>query len=154
LGIEPLNVFDVRRNEFRREWEDAMDCEIQSLLDNNTFVEVPLPPGRSAFKSKWVFKMKTNPDGSLDKFKARVVATGFSQRFGDDYTETFSPVVRHSTVRLVLAVVVDRRMNRLQLDIKTAFLNSELQEEIYLEPVEGYENADGVVWLLRRALYG
>ncbi|GMF51692.1 unnamed protein product [Phytophthora fragariaefolia] len=90
LGFEPLNVFEVRRNEFRREWEDAMDTGIQRLLDNDTLVEVPLPPGHSAVKSKWVFKMKTNQDGSLDKFKARVVSKGFSQRFGDDYTETFS----------------------------------------------------------------
>ncbi|GMF48908.1 unnamed protein product [Phytophthora fragariaefolia] len=101
-----------------------------------------------------VFKKKTNADGSLDKYTARVVAKGFSQRFGDDYAETFSPVVRHSTVRLVLGLVVTRRMKRLQRDIKTAFLNSPLQEEIYLEPVKGYENAHGYVWRLLRALYG
>ncbi|KAI9918954.1 hypothetical protein PsorP6_011913 [Peronosclerospora sorghi] len=119
-----------------------------------TFVEVPLPPGRKAVKSKWVFKKKTLADGSLDKYKARVVAKGFSQRYGEDYTETFSPVVRQSTVRVVLVVVVTRRMKRLQLDIKTAFLNSTIQEEIYMEPVEGYENDDGYVWLLKRDLYG
>jgi hypothetical protein len=154
LTVDPINNFEVRRSEERSEWEHAMDEEISSLVSNGTFVEVPLPAGRTAIKSKWVFKKKTNPDGSLDKYKARVVAKGFSQRFGDDYTETFSPVVRHSTVRLVLVVVVQRCMKRLQLDIKTVFLNSELREQIYLEPVEGYENADGYVWLLLRALYG
>ncbi|KAI9917229.1 hypothetical protein PsorP6_012412 [Peronosclerospora sorghi] len=104
-----------------------------------TFVEVPLPPGRKAVKYKWVFKKKTLADGSLDKYKARVVSKGFSKRYGEDYTETKVSV----TVRVVLVVVVIRRMKRLQVDIKTAFLNSPLQEEIYMEPVEGYENNDG-----------
>ncbi|KAI9895461.1 hypothetical protein PsorP6_019358 [Peronosclerospora sorghi] len=94
-----------------------------------TFIEVPLPSGRKAVKSKWVFKKKTLADGSLDNSKARVVAKGFSHPYGEDYTESFSPVVRHSTVRVVLVVVGIRRMKRLQMDIKTALLNSPLQEE-------------------------
>ncbi|GMF63074.1 unnamed protein product [Phytophthora fragariaefolia] len=131
-----------------------MDDEIKSLLENGTFEVVPLPPGRSAVKSKWVFKKKTLADGSLDKYKARIVAKGYSQKYGEDYTETFSPVVRHSTLRLVLVIVEARRMKRMQLDVKTAFLNSDLDEEIYLEPAEGYQCDDGHVWRLRKALYG
>lgn len=154
LSIDPINIEEVRSSAERSEWEHAMEAEIESLIANGTFVEAPLPPGRKAVKSKWVFKRKTHADGSLDKFKARVVAKGFSQRYGDDYSDTFSPVVRHTTVRIVLIIAVERRMKRLQLDIKTAFLNSPLNEEIYMEPVEGYKNGDGAVWLLRRALYG
>lgn len=82
------------------------------------------------------------------------MAKGYSQKYGEDYTETFSPVVRHSTLRLVLVIVVARRMKRMQLDVKTAFLNSDLDEEIYLEPAEGYQCDDGHVWRLRKALYG
>ncbi|OWZ09396.1 polyprotein [Phytophthora megakarya] len=154
LGVEPLNLDEVYESDDQNEWEHAMDDEIRSLLEKGTFEVVPLPPGRSAIKSKWVFKKKTLADGSLDKYKARIVAKGYSQRFGEDYTETFSPVVRHSTLRLVLVIVVARRMKRMQLDVKTAFLNSDLDEEIYLEPAEGYTNADGQVWRLRKALYG
>lgn len=80
---------------------------------------------------------------SLDKYKARVVSTGFSQRCGYDYTETFSPVVQHSTVRLARIIVVKRRMRQLQLDIDTAFLNSEIEQKIYLGQVEGFESPDG-----------
>ncbi|GMF20131.1 unnamed protein product [Phytophthora fragariaefolia] len=153
-GVEPLNLDEVYESDDQSEWEHAMDDEIKSLLENGTFEVVPLPPGRSAVKSKWVFKKKTLADGSLDKYKARIVAKGYSQKYGEDYTETFSPVVRHSTLRLVLVIVVARRMKRMQQDVKTAFLNSDLDEEIYLEPAEGYQCDDGHVWRLRRALYG
>lgn len=90
----------------------------------------------------------------LDKYKARVVAKGFSKYYGEEYTETFSPVVRHSTVRIVFVIAVLRQMHRMQLDIKTAFLNSELDEGIYPEPVEGIASTNGQVWILLRALYG
>ncbi|KAE9040228.1 hypothetical protein PR001_g7174 [Phytophthora rubi] len=153
LAVAPVKLSEVQTSDDQREWENAMIDEITSLLENNTFVEVPLPPGRSAIKSKWVFKKKLHADGSLDKYKAHVVAKGFSQWYDDDYTETFSPVVRHSTARLVLVVVVQRQMKRMQLDIKTAFLNSKLDEEIYLEPVEGFEPSDGHVWRLKHTLY-
>ncbi|KAI9915093.1 hypothetical protein PsorP6_006933 [Peronosclerospora sorghi] len=97
-----------------------------------TLVEDPLPPGRKAVKSKWVFKKKTLADVSVDKYKARVVAKGFILHCD------FIPVIRHSTLRVVLVVFESRRMKHLQIDIKTAYLNSPLQEEIYMEPVEGY----------------
>ncbi|KAE9006434.1 hypothetical protein PR003_g16722 [Phytophthora rubi] len=120
LAMDHINITEVRRSEEQSEWEHAMEEAIKIFTSNETFVEVPLPVGRTAIKSIWIFKTKTNPYGSLDKYKACVVAEGFSQRFGYDYTMTFSPVVRHSTVRLVLAVVVERSMKRLLLDIKIA----------------------------------
>ncbi|KAI9923108.1 hypothetical protein PsorP6_002297 [Peronosclerospora sorghi] len=96
-----------------------------------TFVEIPLPPGGKAVKSKPLLMEAST------SIKRVLRQKWFSQRYGEDYTETFSPVVRHSTVHVVLVVVVSRRMKRLQMDIKTAFLNSPHQEEIYMEPVEG-----------------
>jgi hypothetical protein len=133
----------------------AMDDEIESLISNNTFVEVDLPAGRKAIKSKWVFKKKTNPDGSLDTYKARLVAKGFSQKYGVDYFEVTSPVLAHVTLRCVLVLAVLRKWKRLQLDIRTTFLNSELKEVIFLEPAEGYKPTDAnKAWRLLRALYG
>ncbi|KAE8902155.1 hypothetical protein PF007_g908 [Phytophthora fragariae] len=106
LAVAPVNLSEVQTSDDQREWENAKIDEITSLLENYTFVEVPLPPGRSAIKSKWVFKKKLHADGSLDKYKAHVVAKGFSQWYDDDYTESFSPVVRHSTARLDLSLLL------------------------------------------------
>ena len=107
---------------------------------------------RKDIKSRWVFKRKPHTDGSLDKYKARLVAKGFSKRYGTYYTEAYSPVVRHSALRIIFVVVVSKHMKHLQLDIKTVFMNSKLQEESYLEPAEGYEGDKCHVWILLRAL--
>ncbi|KAF4134570.1 Reverse transcriptase (RNA-dependent DNA polymerase) [Phytophthora infestans] len=95
-----------------------MSTETKSFMKNGTFKKVELPGGRSAIKSEWVLKKKSNADGSLNKYKARLVAKNFSQRYDEDYSETFSPVVRCSSLRLVLVVVV---VKRVQIDVKLPF---------------------------------
>lgn len=117
-----------------------------------TYESVVAPSGTHSVNTKWVFKRKTHPDGSLDKYKARLDAKGFTQRFGVDYTETFSPVVHHNSIRTVLAVAAQRRWARRQFDVETAFLNSKLKEEIYVEPPT--EQISDKVWRLLKALYG
>ncbi|KAH9095727.1 hypothetical protein LEN26_017764 [Aphanomyces euteiches] len=102
-------------------WKDACESEIKSLLDNKTWDVVELPQGRKAIGRKWVFKVKEKADGSIDKYKARLVAKGYPQKFGIDYEETFAPVVKFTSIRLQ------------QMDVNTAFLDSDLDEDIYME---------------------
>ena len=98
-----------------------MEEELQSLLANNTWTLVPLPPGRRAVKSKWVYKAKLDSEGNLKRHKARLVAKGFSQKKGVDYTETYAPVVRHESLRTVLAIAAVEDLEIMQVDVKTAF---------------------------------
>jgi histone deacetylase 1/2 len=99
-----------------------MEDEHSALLRNGTWTLVPTPPGRNIIGSRWVFKTKHKADGSVDKFKARLVAQGFTQCYGINYLDTFSPVIKHATVRLVLTLAVSRNWSVRQLDISNAFL--------------------------------
>ena len=136
-------------------WQRAMIEEMTSLRANNTWTLVKLPPGRKAIKVKWVYKTKTHADGTLERYKARLVAKGFMQREGIDFTEVFAPVSKHTTLRALLSFVVADDLHLSQLDIKTAFLNGDLDEEIYMEQPPGFEEGDpGTVCLLHKSLYG
>lgn len=136
------------------EWQKAMKSELQSLRDNNTWKEVNLPKGCKALPCKWVYRVKTNPDGSVDRFKARLVVKGFSQREGIDFDQTFSPVTRLATVRSVLGVAASENMKLAQFDVSTAFLYGELEEDIYMQKPEGFEGEKGKVCRLIKSLYG
>ena len=116
----------------------AMDDEIQALRDNCTWDLVPRPPKMNIVGSKWVFRTKYLSDGSIDRLKARLVAKGYTQLPGLDYTDTFNPVVKASTVRVVLSLAVTRGWPLRQLDVKNAFLNGILQEHVYMEQPPGY----------------
>lgn len=106
-------------------------------------------------KSKWVFKTKRDSNGNIARYKARLVAKGFTQRQGIDFNETFAPVIRNKSVRLMFALAARESHTRTDhLDIKTAFLNANVDEEVYMEVPEGIEAEDGVVLRLRKALYG
>ena len=104
-----------------------MQKEMQSLNANEVWDLVELPESKKAVGSKWVFKVKVDADGTIDRHKARLVAQGFSQRFGFDYDETFSPVVRFESVRTVVALAAQHGLKLHQMDEKTAFLNGELK---------------------------
>ena len=135
-------------------WKEAMDREYQSLMDNNVWSLVAKPEGRSVIGSKWHFAYKMDAQGNIVKYKARFVARGFTQLAGIDYNETFSPTARISTLRLALALGVSMGIQFHQMDIKTAFLNAPIDEVIYIQQPEGYEQGNGLVCLLAKSLYG
>jgi hypothetical protein len=113
-----------------------------------------LPLGRNAIGNKCVFKVKAKLDGSVDRFKARLVCKGFSQRAGVDYSETFSPVVKLSTLRIVPAIAAKRNMHMHSANTETALLNANLQEEIYMRQPRGAEDGTPRVMRLLKSIYG
>ena len=115
-----------------------MKGEIDSLHQHNVWDLVELPEGRKPVGSKWVFKVKTNADGTTERFKARLVAQGYTQREGLDYDETFSPVVRSESVRSVISLACKEGLKLHQMDVTTAFLNGELDQEIYMRQPKGF----------------
>jgi Reverse transcriptase (RNA-dependent DNA polymerase) len=137
-------------------WEEAANAEMQSIRDNQTWTLAPLPVGRTAIGCKWVFKVKLKSDGTVDRYKARLVAKGYSQQEGIDFSETFAPVARFSSIRILLALGAHYDWEIHQMDVKTAFLNGELEEEIYMEQPEGFieKGKENLVCRLRKALYG
>lgn len=151
---EPTSHKDAIRSPEKDLWEEAMDSEMNSLQENDTWKLVSLPKGRKAIPCKWVFRVKMNADGSIDKYKARLVIKGFHQKKGIDYEQTFSPVTRMGTVRSVLSVAANEGLVMLQFDVSTAFLYGSLNEEIFMKQPEGYNDGSGRVCLLRKSLYG
>ncbi|KAJ9549008.1 hypothetical protein OSB04_021551, partial [Centaurea solstitialis] len=135
-------------------WQAAMQEELQALDKAQTWDSVPLPPGKRPIGSKWVFKIKTKSDGSIDRYKARLVAKGFNQEYGIDYEETFAPVARITSVRNLLAIAATKRWPLFQMDVKNAFLNGDLSEEVFMNPPSGVSLPTGHVCRLRKALYG
>jgi hypothetical protein len=138
-------------------WQQAMKEELDALLKTGTWDLVDLPAGKSAIGCKWVYKIKTRSDGTVDRYKARLVAKGFTQEYGIDYEETFAPVARLSSVRTLIAVSASRHWPLFQMDVKNAFLNGELTEEVYMQLLPGFSQPPGFshkVCRLRRALYG
>ena len=131
-----------------------MKEELDALTKNHTWDLVTLPPGQSVVGCKWISKIKTRFDGSIERYKARLVAKGFTQEYEIDYEETFAPVARISSVRAFLAVAIASKCDIFQMDVKNAFLNGELSEEVYMQPHLGLSIESNKVCHLRRALYG
>jgi len=115
-----------------------MDEEVQALQNNHTWKLVPRPANTKFVGSKWVFRTKYLPDGSIDRLKARLVAKGYTQIPGIDYTDTFSPVIKATTIYVVLSLAVTNKWHLRQLDVKNAFLNGHLTEQVYMEQPLGY----------------
>ncbi|KAI1513419.1 RVT-2 multi-domain protein [Pyrenophora tritici-repentis] len=139
---------------YGKQWKAAILEEIIALIENRTWEEVPKPKDANMVDSKWVFTVKTNLDGTVERFKARLVARGFTQAHGTDYNETFAPTVRMDTLRLFMATVAAENLECFHFDIKNAFTESHLKEEIFLKQPQGVEVKKGYVLRVLRSLYG
>ncbi|GJZ72806.1 retrovirus-related pol polyprotein from transposon TNT 1-94 [Tanacetum coccineum] len=150
---DPLTFEEAVKN---RQWRDAMKAEIDSIEKNKTWELTILPAGTKPIGVKWVFKTKLNEKGEVEKHKARLVAKGYAQQYGVDYTEVFAPVARLDTIRLILALAAHHGWDVFQLDVKSAFLQGELKEEVFVQQPPGYEKKgeEDKVYKLTKALYG
>jgi len=153
---EPRTIDEALRSTEAVEWKQAADEEMKAHQTMNTWKLTELPEGRKAVGCKWVFKVKSKPDGTVERFKARLVAKGYSQQPGTDFDETFAPVVRMNTLCSLLAYAVRHKLLIHEMDIITAFLHGNLQEEVFMEQPPGYvtEGQENLVCLLQRSLYG
>ena len=124
------------------EWRKAMEEELDALERNQTWELSPKPKDVKPISCKWVYKIKRRTDGSVERYKARLVARGFSQQYGLDYDETFSPVAKLTTVRVLLALAASKSWNLWQMDVKNAFLHGELDREIYMNQPMGFQSQD------------
>ncbi|RVW87679.1 Retrovirus-related Pol polyprotein from transposon RE1 [Vitis vinifera] len=138
------------------EWKKAVQDEIDALEKNGTWTITDLPVGKRPVGCKWIFTIKYKADGSVERFKARLVARGFTQSYGIDYQETFAPVAKLNTIRILLSLAVNQDWCLQQLDIKNAFLNGDLEKEVYMEIPPGFEEsmAKNQVCKLQKSLYG
>lgn len=150
---EPSNAKEAKERPDWERWRNAMQDELEAHERNATWELTKLPKDRKVIGSKWVFKIKYNADGTLDRYKARLVAQGFSQVEGVDFHETFAPVVRYATIRLILALANHCEWFVWQLDVCTAFLYGDLQEDIYMKPPDELK-AEGHVCKLKKSFYG
>jgi hypothetical protein len=140
----------------KKQWMDAMTKEYQSIIKNDVCEVVPKPKNKDVVSSKWIYKIKHATDGSIEKHKARFVARGFSQKEGIDYEETFAHVARYTSIRTIIALAAKMKWKLHQMDVKTTFLNSVIEEEVYIEQPQGFEVEDRKthVCKLKKALYG
>ncbi|CAI7808941.1 unnamed protein product [Closterium sp. NIES-54] len=153
---EPRSIKQALGGEHKEKWREAMEKELKSLSDRNTWKIVPasLAQDRPILSGKWVFRIKTNSDGTIERFKARWVVRGFDQEFGRDFTETFAPVSRHTSLRILLAVAASRRLPLRQIDVTNAFLYAPVDVDIFVEQPHGFVDDPSLVCQLLKSLYG
>lgn len=154
MAVAPETYTDAISSTQADLWKAAMFSEMESLAANNTWFLTELPPGKKAIKSKWVYKTKVNANGEEVCQKARLVVKGCSQQKGIDYDETFAPVVRYTSLRFLFALAAKHKLLIHQLDAVTAFLNGDLQEQIFMAQPEGFDDGSGRVCSLTKSLYG
>ena len=156
LESEPQSFKEAVTSPAGALWKEAINSEFESILQNHTWELVDLPPGCKSLGYKWIFKRKMKADGSIDKYKARLVIKGYRQREGLDYFDTYSPVTRINFIQMIIAVAALCNLEIHQMDVKTAFLNGDLDEEIYMEQPEGFiaPGQEKKVCKLVKSLYG
>jgi hypothetical protein len=133
-----------------------MDEELDQIENNDTWELVPRPKNKNVIGTKWVFITKLNEDGQVTRNKSRLVCKGYLQVEGIDFEETFSPVARMEAIRLLLSYAFSKNINVYQMDVKSTFLNGELEEEVYIEHPKGFQLSENVDYVckLKKALYG
>ena len=157
-GLTPDSRTQALHSADRRHWRFAMDAEHDQLWSADTWELVPRTSARNVITGKWVLKIKRDKDGKIDRYKARWVARGFSQRHGVDFNEVFAPVVRYSSLRKLLSIANRKNMEAYGLDVSNAFARAEVDEDLYVEQPHGYEqtgpNGEPLVCKLKKGLYG
>ena len=156
LEGEPCTFKEALNSTYSPLWKEAIKSEIDSILQNHTWELVDLPPSCKPLSSKWIFKRKLKADGSIDKYKTKLVIKGYKQIEGLDYFDTYSPVTRITSIRLIIAIAALWNLEVHQMDVKTVFLNGDIEEEIYMEQPEGFSAPDKErkVCKLVKSLYG
>ncbi|KAK1683427.1 hypothetical protein QYE76_044275, partial [Lolium multiflorum] len=134
----PTSIAEAYASPDADDWKEAVHNEMDSILSNGTWELSERPHGCKPVGCKWVFKKKLRPDGTIEKYKARLVAKGYTQREGEDYFDTYSPVARLTTIRVLLSMAASYGLIVHQMDVKTTFLNGELEEEIYMDQPDGF----------------
>jgi hypothetical protein len=155
-GPEPQTIEDALSREDGASWHAAAAVEFEAMKQTGTWELVELPAGRKAVGCRWVFKIKKNADGTVERYKARIVAQGFAQKPHLEYTETFAPVARFASLRSVIAIAAIEDMELDQLDVSSAFLNGDLDEEIYMAQPPGFiqPGQEHLVCRLKKSIYG
>lgn len=152
---EPRTIKEALASPESELWRAAVEEELQSHKENCTWNIVSLPHGRKTIGCKWIFKRNIDETGKVVRYKARLVVQGFTQKFGSDYDEVFAPVVKQTTFRTLLSVAHQRNMLIKHVDVKTAYLNGELQETVYMKLPPGCDYEDpSLVCHLQKGLYG
>ena len=153
---EQTTVEEALTGTDKDKWKNAMDAEYESITSNNVWDLVELPKDGKVVNCKWIFKCKLGDNGLVERYKARLVAQGYSHRPGVDYTDRFSPVVRFECVRTVIALSVKCTLKLHQMDVTMAFSNGELKEVVYMKQPEGYvkKGQERLVCKLKRTIYG
>jgi transposase InsO family protein len=154
--LVPKSYEEMLKSENLHEWKEAVKREYNCLMKNKTWVLVPRPENQPVVSCKWIFDIKRNVDGSIKKFKGRLVGRGFTQTKGVDYFETYSSVASMTSMKMVLSIANEKDWDIHQLDIETAYLNAEVKETIYMEQPQGFvePGKEGYVCLLKKSLYG
>ena len=136
--------------------DQAMNEEITALQKNKTWERCTLPYGKKIFGCKWVFSVKYHADGTIERYKARLAAKGYTQTYGIDYSETFSPVAKINTIRIIFSIAANKDWPLHQFDVKNAFLHGEIESEVYMKPPPGFSDEYnlGEGCKLKKALYG
>jgi hypothetical protein len=155
---DPANYAEAIQSPEAAKWKAAIQVEYDSLMKNETWHLVPLPPGRDPVKCKWIYCITTNSDGSVARYKARLVAQGCTQTYGVDYDQNFSLVVKYESIRSVFAIATQQQMYMVQFDIQTAFLHGLIDTIIYMLQPPGFkvssDNGSLLVCLVLKSLYG
>lgn len=135
-------------------WVRAMEEEMKSMEKNNTWKMTKLPIGKKPVGYRWVYTIKYTSTGDIERYKARLVAKGYTQVYGEDYTETFAPVAKLHSIRILLSIAINLDWELWQMDVKNAFLQGDLEEEVYMVPPQGHCEDASLVCKLRKAIYG
>jgi hypothetical protein len=153
IDSEPSTFDEVVKHKV---WKDAMIEQYELILKNEVWEVVPRPQGKSVVTSKWIYKIKHAADGSVEIFKARFVVRGFSQKEGIDYYEIFALVAGYTSIRVIISLASVFYWKLHQIDVKTAFLNGEVEQEVYIEQPEGFliNGKEYHVYKLKKSLYG